>query len=208
MLISHKHKFIYLKLTKVAGTSTEYFLEPFCGPQDVVTPCWPVESKTHKPRNFKKILSGCKVGGHISLTKLFEEKIPYSKYKHYRFVANHRNSWDRIASQYSMAVYRNQTQADFVSWLKRQSKEESSILSAAMHKGKCLITDWIRFSHLHDDLVKFCKSLNINCSDTQLPHTKNYHQKHYTEYYDDETREIVAEKYAKDIEYFGYEFGQ
>jgi len=37
MIISHKHKFIYLKCRKTAGTSVEMSLSKICGPHDIIT---------------------------------------------------------------------------------------------------------------------------------------------------------------------------
>ena len=63
-----------------------------------------------------------------------------------------------------------------------------------------------RFENFENDFSYVCNYLNI--PDLKLPHINKRNRNRYTEYYDDETREIVEEKYARDIEYFGYKFGE
>ena len=74
-------------------------------------------------------------------------------------------------------------------------------------KNDNILVDFIgRYEKFQDDWRYICKKINISPED--LPVTHKTSKNHYTEYYDDETREIVAEIYAKDIDYFGYKFGE
>lgn len=66
----------------------------------------------------------------------------------------------------------------------------------------------IRFEEVHQGVEHVCKKLGLIFNEQQLKHYKNSpRDAHYTEYYDDETEDIVRHLYKKDIDYFGYEFG-
>ena len=52
MIVSHQHRFIFLKTKKTAGTSVEVSLSKIAGPDAIVTPVEP-EEPGHAPRNFR-----------------------------------------------------------------------------------------------------------------------------------------------------------
>jgi uncharacterized protein YpuA (DUF1002 family) len=103
---------------------------------------------------------------------------------------------------------------EFVKWI--QNSSDTSI-HASVHKNQLdwftdkngkIIVDFIgKFENLNNDFNIVKNKLNI---DVQLPHSNitNLKKKHYTEYYTQKTRDIIAEKFKVDIEYFGYEFGK
>ena len=154
--------------------------------------------------------------------------VPHSELSHYPkdyrdlcFVFTFvRNPWDRLLSAHTYLTggfgnlydtkFGKSLSSDFKYFVKNQLKNN---------------LNWIHFRSLFEyihridafDFVgkveNYQKDLNILCDKigiphSELPHINKSNHKHYTEYYDDETRSIVAEKYAKDIECFNYKFGE
>jgi len=208
-MISHKHKFIFIHLPKCAGTSVEQALYNYAS-------------------DISDIISGYKVNErhkqwYINTKNLRNEHLFDSINKHidyFKFTFC-RNPYDRLVSTYEFfnLSERYITFSNFIN----DSKLFENVKNI-VDQDFCLNTnfeyhllpgsyfikhgvDFIgRFENLQQDFDIVCDKIKIPRQ--QLPHKKQSNHKHYTEYYDDETREIVAERYVKDIKYFGYEFGE
>jgi hypothetical protein len=181
-------------------------------------------SVKRKFRNSKKF---CVIYGHDTRKKSFKylkDRVDQD-FTGYIFTFT-RNPWDRLVSVYFYLKNGNTTSGDKKDcnrYLAQYSSFEDMVLNwddilfnqihfKEQYKWVCddngeLIPDFIgRFENLQEDFDIICDKIGI--PQQQLPHKNKSKHKHYTEYYDDETKQIVAEKYAKDIEYFGYEFGE
>jgi hypothetical protein len=64
----------------------------------------------------------------------------------------------------------------------------------------------MRFENLADDFRTVCAALDI--SPRTLPQYNRSSREHYSKYYDDERRELVRDRFAAEIEHFGYLFEQ
>ena len=221
-MISHKHKFIFVEFPKTGTTSVEGVLKNYC------------ETETNESADSLY----WKHAQPKTIKELFEKENKKDEWKHYFKFTFTRNPFDRMVSlwnfihstldghksllekpDYDCIPYKawiDECQTitteckTFKEYIKYTSNGVATGLDTVFsfsHDGNEKFVDFIgRFENLQEDFDIVCDKIGI--PKQKLPHKNKTKHKHYTEYYDEETKQIVAEKYAKDIEYFGYELGE
>jgi len=184
-MISHTRKYIFVHINKTGGTSVEAKLRKI--------------SKHHGNKHYNI----------IKYRNLANNEHGFENYFKFTIV---RNPWDRLVSNYFFRKRRGKsTSISFKDWVVKNKFDgcnaKHTQLSWISDETGELIIDFIgRFENLQEDFNIICERIGV--PHQQLAHKNKSKHKHYTEYYDEETKQIVAEKYAKDIEYFGYKFGE
>ena len=196
--ISQYYKSMWFVVYKTGTRSIHYCLEKHVNP-DLQWPC----SHTVSPVEE-------------------EQPINTDVFQRYFTWAFTRNPWDRLVSCFvdktkkvigtpwehaAYSKYKNHTFKEFINDI-----QDDDITQCDVHHclQTCLIPPGIEFCGRFEDLQEDFNFVRdkIGIPQQQLPHKNKSKHKHYTKYYDEETKQIVAEKYAEDIEMFGYGFGE
>jgi chondroitin 4-sulfotransferase 11 len=131
-----------------------------------------------------------------------------------------RNRWDKVASHFHYRVQTNQTglrdeRIEFSEWVLAAYGER---VARYHDKPKMFMpqTEWIsdergeimvdfvgRFESLQDDFDTICARIGRRA---QLPHMKRSNPADYRTLYTVEAAEVVARRFADDLENFGYTF--
>ena len=196
MIISPKYKFVFIAPEKTGTTSIHGVLEKIeddnlivgklVGDDSTNLNCKSGVDAT-EPHKYKH--SDCKRSGNFLNS--------YSNYFKFAFV---RNPWDRVVSWYCFEKKkftnkkRDLTDINFKQYI--QNYENIWAHGFQYESTKCC--DFIgKFENLQQDFNVICDKIGI--PQQQLPHNNKTKHKHYTEYYDDETRSNRCGKSSQKI---------
>ena len=152
------------------------------------------------------------------------------KFRDYYKFAFVRNPWDRLVSCFAnkfmdrrkgLGGPRSRTKAfrpdmsfaEFVELVHATPDEESNPHFQSQHMVVCDsqgqgMADFVgRFENLREDFTTVTQ--RIGASRLQLPHRQKSlgrSSKHYKDFYDERLKRLVAERYERDIETFGYSY--
>lgn len=215
MIFSERKRFIFFAAGKTGTTSIEETLQLYADPPPFDLDFGPGNRPKHIPPR-------------VVLPRLGDEAA--KRYFTFAFV---RNPWDWVISEYFFNLQKHEGrlhrglrrlgltreittfgEAGFrrhwetMKQFRRGTHPENRFQLAflADESGRLLVDFVGRYERLQADFDTICDRIGI--PGRELPHSNKSRRGHYTDYYTDATRDLVAQHYRKDIEFFGYRFGE
>lgn len=227
-MISHEFRCIFIHIPKAAGTSIEKKLGHFQtvqrGVQDhrTIRQLQPVTVRDL----FYKNKRDTSHFSHHALLKTFvrqqirkESPLSHQQYHNYYKFTFVRNPWSRAYSWYKNVIRDPIHQVEqsvskdcsFKEFLINHSEQWA--LRPQLHwivdsQGNLPYNFIGRFEQLANDFDKVGQDLGLQ--ETTLPKliSSANKKRHYSEFYDEFTKNLVADRYAEEIELFNFQFGE
>ena len=212
MIVSHKHKFIFFKSRKTAGSSIQVALAKHCGDDDIITGQYRdgIDDNSHSTGlNMDKFWTN-HPHPTIAETKQFLGDEIWNTYFKFAFI---RNPFEIQVSRYfwekkgKIKIAEDCSIDGFKEWVRGGNMLSHDMLHPYIMIGDNIELDYIgRFENLNHDFDYVCSMFNI--PKIELPVKKGgYRDKlHFSEYYDEETTNLVGNFHTKDLINFGYDF--
>jgi len=232
MIVSHKHRFIFIKTRKTAGTSIEVALSQIAGDDAIVTPIDPPEPQ-HAPRNYRnhhaawsELLRWALAnprGRTRSLLRIvrgagFERRYDYYNHMpawliraqvghdtwdaYFKFCFE-RNPWDKALSLYSWLARDSPNAPSFEEWLFTDPNLLSD-WSLYSFDRRCAVDAVGQYERLDTDLRSFLERVGVPTEGLVLPRAKGGIP-HGEYLYSPRAVERVRRVFCHEVEMFGYD---
>jgi len=228
MIISHAHKFIFIKTAKTAGTSIEVFLSRYCGPKDIITPVAPPIAG-HSPRNYRGFINPIpqllrKPKDLLTFWRLFSERdrffnhmpawlvrerIPTHIWKSYFKFCVERNPWDKVLSHYHMHASRAGGNLSLDQYLARGRFPINYFRYTDRSGSRIIVDRVVRYENLMNELAEVFSQLNLSFEGILGVRAKSDYRTDRTPYqlvFNKQQRRIVEEAFAREIDLHQYHF--
>jgi hypothetical protein len=207
MVISHRHRCIFVHIPRTGGSSIENVIWP--GERTEADLWMGFTSRYHNKYQ---------TGGlqHLRASQIRQE-IGSQIFDSYFKFAIVRDPWDRLVSQYSymrgrpdLREFIGMSETDSFRTYLQLIQKRAHVQWAPQYdflfdeRGRALVDFTGRFERISQDADAIFSRVGLHGAD--LPHVNASARGEVREYYDDETAALVARIYARDIETFGYTF--
>lgn len=215
MIVSHEHRFIFLKTRKTAGTSVEIALSRICGPEDIITPITETDEQLRKvhggrpPQHYTA--PPLEIEGRAHMPARAVRRIVGSDvWGGYFKFAVERNPWDAVVSLYYWRIRDDSTPVSFEDFVNSDEVPRWAQKNARIYRlqGKVAVDELCRFESLGRDLDGIWSALSLPGA-PELPRAKGGFrpgEARYPTMYTPATAERVGDIFAAMTAEFGYGF--